>query len=433
MAEHEKNAKKGDAADGANPLFRTDAVYSARELREPEVGVSQYLVVGYAPREIKDYMKKKRQGLEKQRPVGSAAPPAQDIIPWDPARPPMIVVTEILPQQPEGIQLWALIYPKNGLCTPIGISQDLVFYLHEFRDNTTDGHKRASNWNRNVALQSIKPGLGAPRTSKQLAFKHAKDSVKLVFNPNVSLANEVASLIAGYVHSPSDWFLDEIVSVLKVIDDDLNHRPLPENSGLRMFVEVTGELSAEQATRVVEDFKINWPDVPHVTDKSIMELKRGLGLAEVDLEYKLIRPFIAEGCWRMSVNNFKQPKRLREMVVSTLETVTRVMGTSEWTPSISPADQNALLTTTLAKLREIKANAGAMEESMKATYGESAFDVSTYDIWEKFADAADTDTARAAWMQQLKLLAGGVRQKEATVATMVDDVIGTLAKLKLDG
>ena len=71
-------------------------------------------------------------------------------------------------------------------------------------------------------------------------------------------------------------FLDEIVSVLEVIDDDLNYRPLPENSGLRMFVEVTGELSVEQATRVVEDFKSNWPDVPFVTDKSITNLKKGL-------------------------------------------------------------------------------------------------------------------------------------------------------------
>lgn len=53
----------------------------------------------------------------------------------------------------------------------------------------------------------------------------------------------------------------------------------------------------------------------------------------------------------MSVNNFKQPKSLQEMVVSTLATVTQVMGASEWTPSISPTDQNALLTTTFSKLR----------------------------------------------------------------------------------
>lgn len=69
---------------------------------------------------------------------------------------------------------------------------------------------------------------------------------------------------------------------------------------------------------------------------------------------------------------------------------------------------------------------------MKATFGENAFDIGPYDVWEKFADMADTDTARAAWMQQLKLLAGGVRQKEAGVGGMVGDIIENMEKLRLD-
>ena len=141
------------------------------------------------------------------------------------------MATQVLPEQPEGIQLWALLFPKNGLRKAVGIAQYLVFYLPEFRDGTTDGHKKASSWNRKVALQSIKPELNAPLTDKQRKFRHAKNATKSVFNSNISLASEIAFLVASYVHASDERLLGEISSVLKGIDDDLNYWPLPENNG----------------------------------------------------------------------------------------------------------------------------------------------------------------------------------------------------------
>jgi len=169
-------------------------------------------------RQVPDHLKKMRVGLRKQKPVGTTSPDPAQIIAWDDQQPPIIVVTQILPKQPEGTQLWALLYPKDGLCKPVGIAQDIVFYAYEYRDATTDSSKRAPSWNRKVAIHAIRPSLSPPLTQKQHKFKYAKDSTKLVFSPNISLANEVASLVASYAHTPDKSFLDEVKSVLKEID-----------------------------------------------------------------------------------------------------------------------------------------------------------------------------------------------------------------------
>jgi hypothetical protein len=64
-------------------------------------------------------------------------------------------------------------------------------------------------------------------------------------------------------------------------------------------------------------------------------------------------------------------------------------------------------------LKEVTRNSKDFKEKIKDAFGNAAFDVSTADIWERLANAADTDTARAAFMQQLKLLTGAIRQQDA--------------------
>jgi hypothetical protein len=162
------------------------------------------------------------------------------------------VVTEVLGQQPDGLQLYALLQPRNGLCTPYSISRDFVFYRAEFRDNTTDIKNRHTNWNLRVVHHSVRPGLdSAPLSQKQEKFKRTKDPVKLVFDPNLSLCNEIASLAASYNHTKKPWYLQEIKSVLEAVDGDLNYRPLSENVSLRLFVEAEQPFYEEQSQDAV--------------------------------------------------------------------------------------------------------------------------------------------------------------------------------------
>ena len=177
-----------------------------------------------------DDLQKVAPWQKKQKAVGTKAPSAEHIIKWDPKEPPVLVVTEVLNQQPDGIQLWALIKPKNGVCVPHQISQRVVFYRSQFRDNTTDIRNRGANWNTKVAFHSVKPGLiAAPLTEKQHKFRHARDPVKLVFDPNVSVCNEIASLAANYYHTNDKWYLREIQAVLRAVDSDVHCRDLSDN------------------------------------------------------------------------------------------------------------------------------------------------------------------------------------------------------------
>jgi hypothetical protein len=119
------------------------------------------------------------------------------------------------------------------------------------------------------------------------------------------------------------------------------------------------------------------------------------------------------------------------MVKKVLGTLSRIYSPPECTPSISTPVQHALVSAVLAKLREVRQAGLAMEEKMKSSFGETAFDYSSADIWAKFGSAADTDTARAAFAQELKLVVAGARQKEAGLRGMIEDIIAPLEKLDL--
>jgi hypothetical protein len=72
-----------------------------------------------------------------------------------------------------------------------------------------------------------------------------------------------------------------------------------------------------------------------------------------------------------------------------------------------------------------------IEEKMKSSYGDTAFEHSSQDIWAKFGDAIDIDTARAAWCQEVKLVIAAARQKEVGLRGMIDDMIAILDRLNL--
>jgi hypothetical protein len=426
--------KRNEAEDDNEPFFRIDDAYTDRELADPEIGVKLYLVVGYTPRVPTADLKTMRPGQGKQStPVGVKEPNDGNIIPWSKTEPPVLVVTEVLEQKPDGVQLWALIKPKNGLCTPFSISQDLVFYRHEFRDSISDLRTRCTSWNAKVAFHSVKPGMNtAPLTEKQKQFKRARDPVKLVFDSNVSLCNEIASLAANYFHTKDQWYLQEIKDVLRAVDADLNHRPLAENSGLRMFIEAEHDLTEEQCQLVAADFLTMWPHTPHMEGEYVRVLKSALMDTETHLPYRLLKPFLAEGCWLIGEAEVTV-EDINDAVQKLVGTLQRTYGSFESTPPISANDQNALLATTLAKLKEIRQAAVDAEMRSKESYGEVVFDGTSHEIWATYGEAPDTDTARAAWSQELRLVVAAAHQKEAGLKGMVQDLITPLERLKLDG
>ncbi|KAL5328918.1 hypothetical protein ACEPPN_002427 [Leptodophora sp. 'Broadleaf-Isolate-01'] len=143
--------------NGKDIVFRSSLDFSGTELAHPTNGNRRYLIVGYAPRAITkgEYLKKnKAYGKGMTKSIGSAKP--VNVIPWDSTAPPILVVTEMPAREDGVIQFWALLWPKNGLCTPFAIKVENVFFRWEYRTFTNTKERRAA-WTKSVqeAVETI--------------------------------------------------------------------------------------------------------------------------------------------------------------------------------------------------------------------------------------------------------------------------------------
>ena len=82
--------------------------------------------------------------MAKQKPVGVKRP--KIVIT---SNCPYMVVTPATDHEPDVVKLYVLVQLKGGLCTPYSIGQEDVFYLRQYRDNTTS-KDRGPAWNRLV-------------------------------------------------------------------------------------------------------------------------------------------------------------------------------------------------------------------------------------------------------------------------------------------
>src|ERR1700722_10962084 len=104
-------------------VWRESLAFTPRELGGIEPGLRPYLVVGYALREPPPGTLTASKETRKQQPIGIARP--DSIIAWVESN-VVYVVSEILEAPKEGVQLWALLKPNHGVCTPYQIGQDAV-------------------------------------------------------------------------------------------------------------------------------------------------------------------------------------------------------------------------------------------------------------------------------------------------------------------
>jgi hypothetical protein len=97
-----------------------------------------------------------------------------------------MVVTQIQETEQQKTDLFVLLRPKLGLCTPFHVGQKESFYLPVFRDETTDLKQRVPAWNQLVVKQALRPS-NRVLSAKQMAYKKARDTSKVVLEPKVAL------------------------------------------------------------------------------------------------------------------------------------------------------------------------------------------------------------------------------------------------------
>ncbi|KAG4434161.1 hypothetical protein IFR05_010353 [Cadophora sp. M221] len=89
--------------------------------------------------------------------IGNSKP--TNVIPWDSTAPPILVVTEIPAREDGVLNFWALLWPKNGLCTPFTIKAEYVFFRWEYRTFANTKERRVA-WTKSIqnAVETISQG-----------------------------------------------------------------------------------------------------------------------------------------------------------------------------------------------------------------------------------------------------------------------------------
>jgi hypothetical protein len=283
-----------------------------------------------------------------------------------------------------------------------------------------------------VAEISIQPDVDAIESEKQGKYKRGKPISRLVFNPNISVANEIASLTASFMHSKDINLLQEAMDLIESLDEDIEQRRPFTNTGLRCFVEDDEPLDDDTAKEAANDFKRMWPSVEGVTANKLQIIKKALLNSDINLQYGLARAVIAEACWCLDEDEVWDAAKHDQMIPNIVATVRRIVLPNKSAPPISVEHTNTIISLVLAKLKEMIVAAAETNCSIKNVFGDFPTNLDINSIWGEYADAADTDTSRAAFNQALRIVVAGIMQREAGIGGMVAELVDRLEKLQLE-
>lgn len=197
----------------------------------------------------------------------------------------------------------------------------------------------------------------------------------------MSLVNELAALNLSFERYKQPWHLQELRSVLEVVQEDIRFQPMPAYWDLRKFADLGEVLTEEDAEKVVEDVQDLWKDVADVTVPAVLQLKEGLVAGQTFLSFRYLRGFIAQGCFALTkVETKGKTPDLVKLTKNTLERTERIMGPVE---SIVTDNEGALLAAITAKVTEIKEAGKRFDLGVKQIAGDAGPDATLVDIWGK--------------------------------------------------
>jgi hypothetical protein len=417
---------------GEDP-WRKSLALTARELDDSEGagGIQRYLLVGITSADLEVEHLKMHNSQTKQKPVGTHLAADSIIEISNKERLPIMVVTQIQETEQPKTDLFVLLRPRLGLCTPFHVGQKECFYLPVFRENTTSLSKRGPAWNQLVAKQALRPSE-RELSVKQMAYKKARNTSKVVLEPKVALQNEIMFLVECFSKTGEMWHLQELVSVLEQADEDLTFIPPASNMTMRKFVDNEEEFEQEDPARMIEELGQTWPDLVEIDAIDLSMLKEELVRADIILEYQLIRPFLSEALFQLRKRR-EAGLGLLDVAEEAIATVRRVLANCESAvPILTQDDESSLFTSILAALKNILKAASAFDKGLKDNSGDQTATGTLHDIWEKYADSLDTDSAKLAWFQAARYLTAAQKHKQRGLGEMVEDIVEVLEQMKLD-
>ena len=344
--------------------FRSSLSLTPRESDDSEEGgVQRYLLVGITCTDLEPEHFKKHKSQMKQKPVGTHLDPDSIISIIDKDRLPLMVVTQIQESEQQKTDLFVLLRPKRGLCTPYHVGQKECFYLPIFRDNTTDLKQRGPAWNQIVAKHALRPS-DRELSAKQIAYKKARNTSKVVLDPKVALQNEILCLAESFAKTGEIWHIQELASILEQADEDLIYIPPASNTAMRKFVDNEEEFEDGDAILMVQELGQLWPDLEQIDATDLEMLKGDLIRGDITLEYQLIRPFISEAIFQIRKREGAEDGLL-DVAEEAVATVRRVLVNCESAvPILAPDEESLLLSSITAALKNIQKAARTFDKAL---------------------------------------------------------------------
>lgn len=433
---------------------------------------AKYLIVGYTTVVIAEQMEEKKNrhmyakdapSKKKQSPIGVEEPPPEGLVEWceDVNSPDTMVLYVVVPlvettRPSQGPNFYALVLPEpaTGICQAWKINQTMVFYRHEFRDTSTDNSKRPANWGRiitgvsNGVINDARSGKGLPR------IKRMEDLGCLNSSTEESLISTLETLYAAASHDESthSFVFKEMKDALERACPDLASQPeLPDHSALRDFCEPPNHDSedcgwtTEKAEEVAKSVQQMWPHIEHVNAASILELKKTLDehvnarAGQERLGYYYIDGFIADGCYLLatSLENWKEYSATQKQFIigGIIDRVIRIKGPvpAESPAVIWPQEQRTLLASMLTALKRALKNYDRHVKKLRDSYGDATLgNLGPLDGWQTFSKQPDTDSARLAFLQNVKWSLAFLRDRtDALLYGPVSKIVELLEKVDL--
>ncbi|KAJ9652962.1 hypothetical protein H2198_007830 [Neophaeococcomyces mojaviensis] len=173
-------------------IYRDDLAYTARELDKnlanTDPSVSRYLVVGYTLREDDPIYFNNRTfaRYSENELVGEARPAEQHVIHWNECVTPILVVTPVKENTGTSIRLFGLIMPRSGLCQPVLITHERIFYRWEFRASAgARPAQRNKNWNQVIIDKALSMTLKDGKPHEEPAIKRQRSEEPVVKQEDV--------------------------------------------------------------------------------------------------------------------------------------------------------------------------------------------------------------------------------------------------------
>lgn len=155
---------------------------------------------------------------------GTTAPEEGQLLKTDDAPYLHLVVVAVRPDQAT-VKMGVLLDRRFGLGQAFGISADEVFFFAEFQHAGSDCNSFAQRETTRQNIIKTNPNVDASArasSNKQENSQRARQTRKIVLEPNARRGKELALSPACCKRKPGRYFLDEMMQILQAANEDLN-------------------------------------------------------------------------------------------------------------------------------------------------------------------------------------------------------------------